>query len=85
MTGGNAVERTLASWVDLAWARLTRRQSSSLAYAAAFSQRMDRLIWDILEAELLAACDNVRTCAHVKVFFTSQSIRRVKKKVRAVI
>ena len=40
--------------------------------------RMDRLIWDILEAELLAACDNVvRTRAHVKVIFTSQSIRRV--------
>ena len=67
MTLGPAVDRTLASWVDTIWSKL-RPRLSILGYSAKFYQKMDRVIWDVVEAELVVAADDVvRTDAHVCV------------------
>ena len=69
MTLGPAMDRTLASWVDTIWSKL-RPRLSILGYSAKFYQRMDRVIWDVLEAELVVAADDVvRTDARVCVRF----------------
>ena len=75
---GQAVDRALASWIDLVWVRL-RARPCARGYAGAFSQRMDLVIWNMLEAELVCACDHVvRTPARVKVLFSSSiSVVRV--------
>ena len=66
---GEAVDRALASWSDLVWVRLRARECAR-GYAGAFSQRIDLVIWNMLEAELVGACDHVvRTPARVKVLF----------------
>ena len=75
---GEAADRALASWVDMIWRRL-RAQPTIRGYSSQFSQRVDRLIWDVLEAELVEAADEViRTDARVCFrFCESESVKRV--------
>ena len=75
---GGAADRVLASWVDTIWGRL-RSRVSIRGYYASFRQRVDRVIWEVLEAELVAAADEVvRTDARVCVrFLCKESAERV--------
>lgn len=61
---GKAADRELAGWVDLVWTTL-RTRSNRLGYASAFSCRVDGLIWDVLEAELVTASDRYARTPHV--------------------
>ena len=73
------MDRALASWVDMVWVRLRIRQKDSRAYAAVSSQRMDPVIWNVLEAELVAGSDFVeRSHVSVSLYFEStEAIARV--------
>lgn len=68
---GEAADRALSSWVESVWRRL-RKGPSVKGYSATFSQPMERLIWEVLEAEFVEAADDVvKTDARVCVSFCS--------------
>ena len=73
------VDRELALWVELVWCRLRTRPSPRLGYASSNSSRLDREIWDVLQAELTPAADTVTlTQTSCTFHFISQeSISRI--------
>ena len=73
------MDRELALWVELVWCRLRTRPSPRLGYASSISSRLDREIWDVLQAELTPAADTITlTQTSCTFHFISQeSISRI--------